>query len=60
VGVVTWRTSFLAGLIELRVLVFEVKTLGLTLMVVPDNDDSLVISVLKALFEYWTFSRVKT
>jgi hypothetical protein len=60
VGVVTWRTSFLVGLVELYVSVFGVKALGLTLMVVPDNGESLVISLLKALFGYWTFSTVKT
>ena len=36
------------------------KNLGLTFGVVPSNGGSLVISLLEALYEAWTFSRVKT
>jgi hypothetical protein len=37
-----------------------VKTLRLTIMVVPGNDDFLVAFLLKALFGVGTYSRVKT
>jgi hypothetical protein len=53
-GGVHWPTSFL------EVSVFKVKTLRLTLVAVPSNDGFLVVSLLKALFGDWTFSRVKT
>jgi hypothetical protein len=39
---------------------FRDKTLGFTLTVVLENGGSLVIYLLKALTEYWSFSRVKT
>ena len=44
-----WQTLFLA------ISVSGVKTLGL----VPENGGFLVVSLLKALFGDWTFSRVK-
>jgi hypothetical protein len=37
-----------------------VKALRLTLVAVPDNGGFLVVSLLKAFFEDWTFFRVKT
>jgi hypothetical protein len=36
------------------------RSLGLTLVAVSDNDGFLVVSLLKALFGDWIFSRVKT
>jgi hypothetical protein len=37
-----------------------VKALRLTLVAVPGNGGFLVVVLLKALFEDWTFFRVKT
>jgi hypothetical protein len=45
----SWRSQF-----------FRVKALRLTLVAVPGNGGFLVVSLLKALFEDWTFFRVKT
>jgi hypothetical protein len=49
----------LGGALELSVLVSRVKTQVSPLVVIPGNDGCPVISLLKALFEDWTFM-VKT